>query len=133
RTDRTQPLRRVRRTGPFPPRSRLLPAWGPTAREPDTDRARSRARGGGGALCPPLNRRSRQSRKSRSPADLALGRRCEPRRSPRSVAMDEARPEVGLPPVTAGTRTGPYELITERELCPAARGASAVSACSLGR
>ena len=44
---------------------------------------------------------------SRSPAyqpDPGVGQRSGPRRSPRSAAAEEVRPEVGSPPVTAGRR-----------------------------
>jgi hypothetical protein len=34
-------------------------------------------------------------------AESDVGQRCGPRRSPRSDAVEEVRPEVGLPPVTA--------------------------------
>ena len=47
---------------------------------------------------PGMNMRSANTLSS---AELDVGRRCGPRRSPRSVAVEENRPEVGLPPVTA--------------------------------
>ena len=47
---------------------------------------------------PGMNMRSANTLSS---AELDVGRRCGPRRSPRSVAGEENRPEVGLPPVTA--------------------------------
>src|SRR5438105_2594718 len=38
------------------------------------------------------------------------GRRCEPRRSPRSVAVDEARPEVGFTARNGGSARGYQKL-----------------------
>jgi hypothetical protein len=45
-----------------------------------------------------------QTANSLSSAKSDVSQRCGPRRSPRSVAVEEVRPEVGLPPVTAGPR-----------------------------
>jgi hypothetical protein len=56
------------------------------------------------ARCRGLPKHARAGRDMLNSAVSDVSQRCGPRRSPHSVAVEEVRPKVGLPPVTAALR-----------------------------